>query len=104
MSLALRRTLGALVLLGVLADASVCAVAYPKVESALGQTAVSALCPCGCSAHTGALAGVGLTQLAATPAEIVLPAAPRVAPEPAAPPVLPRAPSEAIDHVPIQLA
>ena len=101
---ALRRWLGALVLLGVLADASACIVAYAKLDPPLGETAISAQCPCGCKAHTGALAGVGLTQLAATPAEIVLPDATRSAPERAALPLLPRAPSEPIDHVPILLA
>ena len=100
----LRRLLGALVLIGVLADASACTVAFATADEPLGQVAISALCPCGCKAHTGALAGVGITQLAATPAEIVLPDPLRVAPEPAAHPVLPRAPIEAIDHVPIQLA
>ena len=100
----LRRLLAALVLAGVLADASACSVAFAPALAPGVALSISALCPCGCRAHTGALAGVGLTQLAATPAEIVLPDAPRVAPEPAAPPVLPRAPSEAIDHVPIQLA
>lgn len=100
----LRRVLGALVLVGVLADASACIVAYARVDTSPTELAISALCPCGCKAHTGALAGVGLTQLAASPAETVLPDAPRVAPERAAPPSPPRAPVEAIDHVPILLA
>ena len=90
-------------LLGVLADASACIVAFARADEPLGQIAVSALCPCGCKTHTGALGGVGITQLAATPAETVLPDAPRVAPERAALPLLPRAPIEPIDHVPILL-
>jgi len=91
------------VLLGVLADASACIVAFARADEPLGQIAVSALCPCGCKTHTGALGGVGITQLAATPAETLLPDAPRVAPERSALPLLPRAPAESIDHVPIRL-
>jgi hypothetical protein len=96
--------LAALVLLGVLADASVCIVEFAKVGGSAGQISISALCPCGCRAHTGALAGIGITQLAAPPAEAVLPAGPRVAPEPAALPRPSFAPTRAIDHVPILLA
>jgi hypothetical protein len=102
--IALRRILAAFVLLGVLADASACIVASGRVDGSAGQISISALCPCGCRAHTGALAGIGITQLAAPPAEAVLPARPRVAPVPA---VLRRpsvAPVREIDHVPILLA
>ena len=99
----MRRTLAALVLLGVLADASACLIAFARVDTGAEPTAISALCPCGCKAHTGALGGVGITQLAATPAELVLPEAPRVAPARAELPLLPLAPNEPIDHVPILL-
>lgn len=103
-SVALRRVLGALVLVGVLAEASACIVASARADEPLGQIAISALCPCGCKAHTGALAGVGLTQLAAPPTEAVLPRPARVAPRPAALPRPSIAPVREIDHVPIQLA
>ena len=99
-----RRLLAALLLLGVLADASTCIVASSKIDPPLGQIAMSAPCPCGCNAHTGALAGIGLTQHAAPPTEVVLPDAPRAAFEPAALPRPSRAPGRAIDHVPIALA
>ena len=99
-----RRLLAALLLLGVLADASTCIVAFSRIDPPLGQIAMSALCPCGCNAHTGALAGIGLTQLAAPPAEVVLSDAPRAAFELAALPRPSRAPGREIDHVPIVLA
>ncbi len=101
---ALRRLLAALVLVGVLADASACIAAYARVDASAGQISISALCPCGCKAHTGALAGIGITQLAAPPAEIGLPAGARVAPGLVALPRPPLAPTRAIDHVPILLS
>jgi len=101
---ALRRLLAALVLAGVLADASACIVAFAPAHDPAGQLSVSALCPCGCRAHTGALAGIGITQPGATPAASLLPDGPRVAPERGVPPQPPLAPVPAIDHVPIVLA
>jgi hypothetical protein len=101
---AFRRILAALLLVGVLADASACIVAFTRADEPAEQNAMSALCPCGCKAHTGALAGIGITQLAAPPAEGILPDGPRVAPEPA---VLSRpslVPVRKIDHVPLLLA
>jgi hypothetical protein len=101
---ALRSALGALVLICVLADASACIVAFPSAAPELGVVGISALCPCGCKAHTGSLGGIGLTQLAAAPAEISLPVAERPVIAPAAPKVPPAAPTTEIDHVPIRLA
>ena len=101
---ALRAALGALVLVCVLADASACIVAFPSPAPELGVVGISALCPCGCKAHTGSLGGIGLTQLAAAPAEISLPIAPRPVIEAAAPELPPSAPTTEIDHVPIRLA
>jgi hypothetical protein len=94
----------ALVLVGVLADASACILASTRIDGSAGQISISALCPCGCNAHTGALAGIGISQLAALPAEVVPPAGPRVAPGPADPQRPSVAPIRAIDHVPILLA
>lgn len=101
---ALRRLLAAFVLVGVLADTSACSVSFAPVDSAAGQIAISALCPCGCKSHGGPPAGIGLGQLAAPPAEIVVPMGARAVPARAAVPRLPRALVRQIDHVPIVLA
>lgn len=101
---ALSRWIAALVLAGVLADASACIVAFTPVDEPAGQLAISALCPCGCKAHTGGPVGIGLGQLAAPPAESLVPPGTRAAPALAALPALPSAPTRRIDHVPIALA
>lgn len=101
---ALRRALSALLLFGVLADASACIVAFARPAGEAEPASVSALCPCGCNAHTGALAGIGITQLAALPAEAVFPLiSPRLSPEPEGANRIALAPVRAIDHVPILL-
>jgi hypothetical protein len=101
---ALARLFAALLVAAVLADASACATAPLVAERGDGVVRMSQLCTCGCHAHTGAPAGIGLTQLAALPAESLVPNAPRI--EPAQAPVsVPRAaPRRPIDHVPIPLA
>jgi len=101
---AISRLIAAFVLVGVLADASACIVAFSPVDEPAGQLAVSALCPCGCKAHTGGPVGIGLGQFAAPPAESLLPKATRAAPAIAVLPALAIAPAREIDHVPIALA
>ena len=93
-----------LALCALLDDASVCmSVVYAQAPrtSPQEELAYRTPCPCGCAQHATALAGIGLSQFAAPPAEVALAAPPRALPEFEAPTDLPTAPPRPIDHVPI---
>ena len=94
-------------LCALLDDASVClSVVYSLSPQTAGQEelAYRTPCPCGCAQHAAALAGIGLSQFAAPPAEFALLAPPRALPQSNAPHDLPTAPPHPIDHVPIASA
>ncbi len=101
---AIARALAALVVVAVLADASACLTAPTVGPAGDGVVRVSAVCACGCHAHTGSLGGIGLTQLAAPPAETPVPSAAPAWPARAAVSQPSAAPARRIDHVPISLA
>ena len=101
------RILALLALVALLDDASVClSVVYSLAPQTAGQEelAYRTPCPCGCAQHAAALAGIGLSQFAAPPAELALAAPPRALPDFAPPGDLPSAPRRSIDHVPIASA
>ena len=98
------RLLAALLMLALLADASACTTAPLVAERGDGVLRMSQLCHCGCHARTGAPAGIGLTQVAALPAETPVPLGPRAEIERAPAPLPPETPPRAVDHVPISLA
>jgi hypothetical protein len=101
------RVLALLALCALLDDASVClSVVYARAPQTADQEelAYRAPCPCGCAQHAAALAGIGLAQFAAPPAELALPAPPRARFVLDAPRDLPTAPPRSIDHVPIAAA
>jgi hypothetical protein len=103
----LRAVFALLTLCALLDDASVClSVVYSLAPQTAGQEelAYRTPCPCGCAQHATALAGVGLSQFAAPPAEYALLAPPRALPFFDAPRALPTAPPRSIDHVPIASA
>ena len=101
------RLLALLALVALLDDASAClSIVYSLSPQNADQEelAYRAPCPCGCAQHAAALAGVGLSQLAAPPGALALAAPPRALPVTDAPRDLPNAPPRAIDHVPIASA
>jgi hypothetical protein len=96
-----------LALCALLDDASVClSVVYSLSPQTAPQEelAYRTPCPCGCAQHSASLAGIGLSQFAAPPAEVALAAPPRALPVSEAPTDLPTAPPLPIDHVPIASA
>jgi hypothetical protein len=108
------RLVALLALCAVLGDASACLVDEPDIgpranvprgappPGATGEPlAMSPACPCGCDHHGPTLAGVGLGQVAALPAESELPRVERPVAPRAETPLPPSAPVRAIDHVPI---
>jgi hypothetical protein len=101
------RVFALLALCALLDDASVClSVVYSLAPQTADQEelAYRTPCPCGCAQHAAALAGIGLSQFAAPPAELALPAPPRALPGFASSRDLPTAPPHPIDHVPIASA
>jgi len=101
------RIFGLLALVALLDDASAClSLVYSLAPQTAPQEelAYRTPCPCGCAQHAAALAGIGLSQFAAPPAELALAAPPRALPVFDAPRDLPTAPPRSIDHVPIACA
>jgi hypothetical protein len=101
------RVFALLALCALLDDASVCmSVVYSQSPQTAGQEelAYRTPCPCGCAQHAAALAGIGLSQFAAPPAELAILVPPRALPVFDAPRDLPTAPPRSIDHVPIAAA
>jgi len=93
-----------LALVALLDDASAClSIVYSLAPQTAGQEelAYRAPCPCGCPQHATALAGIGLSQLAAPPGALALPAPTGALPFATLSRDLPTAPSRPIDHVPI---
>ena len=103
----MKRLFALLALVALLDDASAClSIVHSLAPQNAGQEqlAMRAPCPCGCPQHANPLAGIGLAQLAAPPAELALREPPRSRPDFALPRDLPNAPPCAIDHVPIASA